>query len=128
MEERLWTFFFAVAVLGIQQLVAWLDRRRAEQAATKVLEQERLTRVVVANMKGVMEGEIAAVQKTADTIHTLVNNSTHLMLANAVYLTRRLANLTRNTQDGPADQKALQEAEEALVKHDKQQAIVDKKG
>lgn len=65
------------------------------------------------------------IASTTNLTHDLVNNNMRIQLALNATVTRRLADMTKGTPDGPVDEKVAAEAFRVLREHDVKQAKAD---
>ncbi len=71
------------------------------------------------------EEQLDTVIETGDKVHTLVNANMGVQLKLNMVVTRRLANLTKGTPDGSADEEAAMIAQQMYVEHIAKQGVVD---
>lgn len=87
--------------------------------ATEEVKQTLVSTTAIADRK------LDYIAKTAEDTHTLVNANMGIALGVNMDVTRRLAELTRGTVNGAADEVAANKAEEMYRAHESKQATVD---
>ncbi len=118
----------ALEIKKAAEAVAVALRVANEEANRRAEESKAAAEQVASVLKATTDSSDARIEKltkvTNDT-HTLVNSNMGVQLRLNKVVTRRLANLTKDTPEGEADEKAAALAESMLSEHEAKQAIVD---
>ena len=97
----------------------------AARAATRAdVKAEEVKRTLEKTSEGYTV-QLAQIAETGEKTHTLVNSNMGVQLRLNAVVTRRLAEITKGTPDGKADEEAATAAERLLREHEGKQAVVD---
>lgn len=99
------------------------EELRSRHAARKVDEVKETLRVGTAKT----DLRISELMEVAKTIHTLVNSDRGILLDLNRRQARRIADLTKGTEDGEEDERLAVIADQIYEAHQKQQEVVDRR-
>jgi hypothetical protein len=125
LSDTVWTAIVggivAVMLAFIQVLTLLLTQRNARQAAEKVESVKR----ALQDSTSATEWKLKSIAATGEKVHVLVNSRMGAVLQLSARQARRIANITKDTPEGAADNAAADEAESLLKEHESKQQIVD---
>ncbi len=97
----------------------------AQTAAAAAAGEAREVKDALAGTNADTSDKLDGIAKVAKDTHTLVNSNMAVQLKLNAAVTRRLANLTKGTPEGEADQKAAELAEKLSNDHESKQRTID---